>query len=177
MSYKPMNLLARIAHLRPAQALPNETHQSWPVPLLGAEGLRAAFLFAPFRLDPGKGQILLPPSYVAQIDAATGTLLELRFVRPAELGQPDAPGTALGHYALPQGITVEEYDRREAHALGLLDTLVEPFVDGAARLDEPLAQAAGELRRLYWALTAAPLHPYYRAVGRRFFDWLDGVAA
>jgi hypothetical protein len=177
MSYLSMASLVQTAQIRPAQALPDETHQSWPIPVLVEGELRAAFLFAPRRLEPGKGQLLTPPSYLAQIDATTGTFLDLRLIRPAELGQSDDPGTLLGYYALPEGMDVQQYLILEAEALRLLDALLPRFVDDAARLEPALAKAAGELRARYWALTAAPLHPYYRAVGRRFFAWLDSVAA
>lgn len=177
MRFKPMALLVQTARVQPAQALPDEMHQSWPIPVLAADGLRAAFLFAPRNLDRERGQVLFPPTYLAQIDAASGRFLELRAITPAELGQADAPGDVLGSYALPEGVDAQRYLALEADTLRALDALVESFADDARPTDPSFARVAADFSRLYWALTAAPLHRYYRAVGRRFFGWLDGVAA
>lgn len=176
MRFKPMAQLVQTARLQPAQALPDETHQSWPIPVLAADGLRAAFLFAPRNLDRERGQLLFPPTYLAQIDAATGRFLELRAVTPAEFGQADPPGEFLGAYALPAGVDAQRYLSLEADTLRALDALVDAFADDARSIEGAFARSAADVSRLYWALTAAPLHRYYRAVGRRFFAWLDAVA-
>jgi len=70
--------------MSPGQALPNETHQSFPMPVRGPTGLRVMFMYCTSIVTPGVGLQLLAPSYVAYLDAKTGKLEEMKAVTPAE---------------------------------------------------------------------------------------------
>jgi hypothetical protein len=172
---KPIRNLIGVARIHPASALPTETHMSLPIPLAG-EPPGVVFLFAPSQLVRDQGLFLYPPSYRALILARDGHFKELRSMTPAEVSLSDDPTKPLGTYGLPPGMTPDEFTTRKERLLTAYDALLPSFFDGGARA-EATVQAAKDFRVVFEQISEQVLRPYYHAVGRRFFGWLDATAA
>lgn len=104
--------LVAVASAYPARAISPEFHQSHPVPVGGPKGLRMAFLYCKGMIrNPGEGLHLMPPEYMAYINATTAIFEELKAVMPGDFGQPHQVGEFLGTYltiperALPEFLT------------------------------------------------------------------------
>jgi len=170
---KTVTTLIGVAKRQPAAALPNETHQSYPIPLIKAGRLRIAFLYCPSHLSPGEGLLLRAPSYFAEIDAQTGTFEELREIQPGEFGQGHAPGEVIGKFALSEGLSQEEFLEKKNQLYKHYDLLLPAFVASTASVSADLKPVAREFGLLFSQVTEEPLRPYYRAAGRAFFAWLE----
>jgi hypothetical protein len=172
---KPIRDLISVARIHPASALPTETHQSFPIPVAG-ELPGVIFLYAPSQLVRGKGLFLYPPGHRALILARDGHFQELRPTTPAELGLSDDPKQPLGTYGLPPNVTPEAFTEQKERLLTAYDHLMPAFFDGGAPA-ETTARTAKDFRAVFDQIGERILDPYYRAVGRRFFAWLDAAAA
>ena len=170
--------LITLAQAQPARALPDETHQSFPVPVPDPRGLRIAFFYCPALLSIHTGLQLLAPRNLALLNAATGKLEELRAMSPGEFGQKHARSDVIGKYdMLPDGRTPEQframYDRLEADYNALLPLLAAGEIHGSQKIKE----TAAEFCTLFPLLVERPLLPYYEVLGKVFFAWLDKLAA
>lgn len=178
-SLKPASELFDLAQRGPGGRLPDETHQSLPIPLPATGRVpRVAFLFAPSRLVFGTGLFLFAPSHRAVLDASTGEALGLDRVTPADLGVADAPGQELGRFGLPKDVSPEEFRKAREKLLSAYDRLLGAWFAGEApREASPATRAAAtELRRTFAIVGEPPLAPYYAAVGKAFFGWVLEVA-
>lgn len=167
--------LIQQARFHPAGALPTETHQSYPVPVRGKEGLRVLFMYCPSHASMEEGLVLLAPYYVAYLNAVTGVFEEMRRVTPKELGRPDQPDQRIGAYVMPPGISREEFVVLQAQLYEGYDALMPLFLAGQTRASPETKRLASEFRRLFLLITEAPLEPYYSVVGQDFFHWLDQI--
>ena len=61
--------------------------------------------------------------------------------------------------------------------LDLFDVVAPAFAAGRGAETAAGKRAASELRALFPRIAEGPLVPYYRALGGRFFAWLDRTAA
>jgi hypothetical protein len=169
--------LFEIARDRVLLTLPNETYQSYPIVTVGPgadkPGL-VVFLYGGLRSVFREGRYFYAPALRATFDARTGDLRSRESVSPVELGGPHADTEVIGLHVLAQGLTPDEYTEKRARLFSLYDRLETSFVGGEAR--PPSGGAAREFRDLFFTLTEKPLAPYYRAVGRAFFAWVDELA-
>ena len=165
-------------------------HESLPVPVFGAEGLRIARMLAPTRVDPDtQRRLLLPPSYVVEQRADTGAFAEARAVSPRNFGLDHDPTVALGelvrtgdlgHGARSQGPQPHRSESdfedaaRRLHAL--LDAVLPVFAAGPGARSGDVSAEARDARQAFFALAEAPLLPYYRSLGQAFFGFLDRAA-
>lgn len=178
-SLKSARELFDLAQRGPGGRLPDETHQSLPIPLPAIGRVpRVAFLFLPSRLDGGFGLILVAPSHRAVLDASTGEALSLDRVTPADLGVADALGQELGRFGLPKDVSPEEFRKVREKLLSAYDRLLGPWFagEGAPEAGQSVQAAAAELRRAFAIVGEPPLAPYYASVGKAFFDWVIEVA-
>lgn len=178
-SLKPARELFDLAQRGPGGRLPDETHQSLPIPLAAAGRVpRVAFLFAPSRLVFGAGLFLITPTRRAVLDASTGEALGLDRVTPADLGVADAPGKELGRFGLPKDVSSEEFLKAREKLFGAYDRVLGPWYagEGAPEAGRSIRAAAAELRRTFAIVGEPPLAPYYAAVGKGFFSWVIEVA-
>jgi len=147
-------------------------HESLPVPVHGPEGLRIVRMLAPTRLDPETTKrFVKPPSYLVAARADSGTFAEARAVSSAAFELSDAPDLELGELVL-----VADLSDRVATLCTLLDAVLPSFAAGPAAPLVPVQRAAIEARDAFFALAETPLVPYYRALGKRFFAFLDRAA-
>jgi hypothetical protein len=172
---KPIRELVDRARRYPAHALPLETRQSYPIPVLRPEGLWVEFLFCTQRARPGSLQ-LLAPDYLADINAATGEFEPLKKVTPRNFGQSDPEGEFIGEHRLSPGTTYEESLAQEQRLYHDYDVLLPAFAAGLLRVTPEVKTAAADFKELFARLAERPLLPYYKVVGKDFFAWLDRIA-
>ena len=173
---KPIVELINVARSHARRVLPLETRQSYPIPVLLNNGLRAEFLFCTQRAQPGSLQ-LLAPEYLLTVHAASGEFDPLRKVIPSDFGQSDPEGEFIGKYILPPGMTYEESLAQQQKLYHEYDVLLPAFASGATEVLPEVRTAAIEFKKLFGRLAEHPLMPYYQVVGKDFFSWLDKVIA
>ena len=132
------------------------------------------FLYGGLRSVPREGRYFRAPTLKATFDATTGDLRSRESVTPAEVGGPHAAGEVIGLHVLAQGLTAEGYAAKRERLFSLYDRLAELFSNGEHRSGN--GGASREFRELFFSLSEKPLAPYYRAVGRAFFAWVDELA-
>jgi hypothetical protein len=173
---KAIREMIGLAQTGPAAALPDETHQSYPIPVPASGGsIRIAFLFAPSHLQRGVGLVLAAPNYAAFLSAATGEVLEKGAVTPADLGVRNKAGEVLGPFVLPARMSGEDYAKEREHLYDAYDVLLAAWASGqrGSNLDRRTRSAAQDFVRLFARLSEPPLAPYYRSVGKDFFPWVE----
>ncbi|MFQ5570020.1 MAG: hypothetical protein ACE5G0_10120 [Rhodothermales bacterium] len=174
-SLKPVRTLIKIAQKSPGRALPNETHQSFPMPVPGPTGLRVLFMYCTSVTAPGVGLQLLPPSYVAFLDAETGKFEEMRAITPQTFGQKDDPSAFIGRYEVPVSLMPEEFVAQREQLYQEYDLLMPLFAEGQTRVSPETRHLADEFRQRFLLVTETPLEPYYSEAGEEFFRWLYQV--
>jgi len=178
-SLSPARELFDLAQRGPGGRLADETHQSLPIPLPAtAREPRVAFLFLPSRLVFGVGLFLTAPTHRAVLDASSGEVLGFEEVTSADLGVPDAPGKDLGRFGLPKDVSPAEYLKVRDELLDAYDRLLGPWYAGEAPREAGRATraAASALKRAFAVVGEPPLAPYYAAVGKGFFGWVNELA-
>lgn len=176
---KPVRELHALAQSGPGGRLPDETHQSLPIPLPATERApKVAFLFLPSRLVFGTGLILTAPTHRANLDASSGEVLAFDRVVPADLGVPDEPGKDLGRFGLPKGVSSEDFLKARDALNEACDELLGPWFAGeaAAEAGRGARAAAARYSRAFGIVSEPPLAPYYAAVGRAFFRWVEELS-
>jgi len=168
--------LTTVARVYPAGALPAGTHQSYPIPLPDPKGLRMAFFFCRAEIvTPRAGLQLWPPSYVAFLNARTGKFQELRAVTPKEYGQRHAEDKPMGPYlTLPERMA-PEFLTAQVRWCQAYDEIIPAFLAGLVKPAPEVRQSVAEFRALFPQVTEPPLLPYYQALGKEFFGWLNRV--
>ena len=148
-------------------------HASLPVPVPGVSGLRAAVMLA--RTEPVDGSSarrIFAPSHVVYAAAMTGDFVELAAISAGDLGLEGEPGAALGEVVL-----AADREAKRARLFELIDVVSPVFATGRAAETREVKSAAAALLPLWDEVAEAPLRPWYRALGRRFFGWVERAAA
>ena len=174
--FKPIRELVALARSRAARAFPLETHQTYPIPVLGPKGATVVFLFGPQRAVAGEGTYLKPPGVLMALNAASGDLEEMRKVTPASLGQPHSPTATLGVDAMRPGMTGDEFLAARDRLYDAYDALLPAFARREKKPTPDLKHAAERFKAAMPVVLEAPLMPYYASVGREFFVWLDAMS-
>jgi hypothetical protein len=165
-----MTELVQAARDGPAQGLPQQSYQSLPLPCQGQTHCFVVFIYCGCRPTP-EGKLLLPPQYMAWIDAVTGTLYELRSVGLDEFGQQDDPNQFLGIFPGPAQVPATEVASYTQHLYGLYDKLLTLYFN--QRASHEGGESALAFKKLFWLLSEPVLEPYYRVAGKAFFEWLN----
>jgi len=168
--------LFRIGRVRASGAIPDEGRQSLPIPVRAPAAIHVLFFFCPTQLSPREGARIAPPNYLERIDAATGSLIELRAVEPSDFGLRDAPNEPIGAIRLDDDMTPERYLELRTALFGLYDRLLPHFAAGRAQLGDESRNDAREFQAIFARLREAPLAEYYTAIGAEFFGWLATVS-
>ncbi len=136
-----------------------------------------AFLFCPMRSVPGQGRWLLPPTYLALVNAATAKFEKLAAVTPADFGRTDDPTKFLGNYLIPPpGMSTEDFLAQQRSLFAAYDRLLPHFAASDATPPLDLRRIASEFQTVFARLTEPPLAPYYRSTGSEFFAWLGNLS-
>jgi len=156
----------------PAAALPTATHRCYPIPLLRSGGYAIAFMYCPCSVTPEEGLWLYPPDHMAELDAYSGQLLQMRAIVPADFDRTDAPDALLGQCdLLPNGRTGEQYRELRRRLLEAYNLLLPAYATGISRLAN-VRQPARDFLELFPQVSEQPLEPYYQDLGRDFFTWV-----
>lgn len=160
-----------------AFSIPIEARQSFPIPLPTADGFKVVFLYSMQILEPGTGRaILCAPTHQTFVDPEAGKFEELRAISPREFGLDHEPGAIIGDYALPAGMSSEQFLQEQERLYELYDRLLPPFAARQRKATEEVVQAARQFLALFPRIAEPPLMPYYRAAGAEFFAWLAEAA-
>jgi hypothetical protein len=145
---------------------------SWPIPghRDGALGY-SFFYYASFGPPPAKSFKLYPPSWVAWLLAADGSVHELRHTEPKEVGLDAKRGEPFATHCWPEHWTVEEADQKRKDLLAAYDAVVD-FWEQRRRPSRSETEMLENFRRRFLEITEPPLLPCYQALGREFFQWL-----
>jgi len=172
---KPVRELIALARQQPAQALPLETRQSYPIPVPRPDGLRIAFLYCTQVARPGVIR-LIAPGHLAFLNAGTGRFDQMKKVSPRDFRQPHPPGEFIGEHTLGPGMTYEGYLAQQETLYSDYDVLLPAFASGATEAGSEVRAAAAAFQTTFERLAEKPLLPYYRVIGADFFAWLNRVA-
>lgn len=144
-----------------------------PVPVPGPDGVRIAILLTATEPVPDTDRLRVQaPGHLVSARADTGDMVELAAITPRDLGVTGEPEAWLGEIPAASDRASER-----ARLLELYDQALPAFAAGPAGLTEGARRAAREIATLFPDVAEAPLLPYYRALGRRFFAWVDRAAA
>jgi hypothetical protein len=174
--FKSVTEMADLAQAYVGGKLPTETHQSFPIPTSAHGGTKLAFLYSISNVRPMVGLYLLPPSHIAYWDPTSGEPLGLQTISPKELGINDDPHKTLGKYDMLRGKTPEQVHEMRARLFKAYDELLPYFADPSKTISNETKRAADDFKKIFPEVTEQPLLPYYHAVGKDFFTWLDGIA-
>jgi hypothetical protein len=124
---------------------------------------------------PREGLQLWPPNYVAFLNAGTGKFEQLKAVTPKDFDQRHDQDKPMGAYlTLPERLDAE-FLTMQVRWYQAYDELLPAFMAGLVDLGPPIQQNVAEFKALFPKVTEAPLLPYYEALGREFFGWLQAV--
>ena len=161
---------------RPAPPEDFSSHHGFPMPRLDGGKLHLAVLSCPCQTRP-TGLVLDEPVSLAIFDPTDGTRVELRDATEAELGGPVGHDRSLGVDRLAPGQSQAAFVRDQEALFTAFDVLLPLFAEGRAKLTREQASAAATFQRVFPTVTESVLAPYYRHVGKAWFDWLGRVAA
>jgi hypothetical protein len=157
------------------QSLPDETRQSYPIPVRDGESLRLVFLYSNGVLKPGTGQILYAPNYRAVIDAKSGKFETLQTTSSQQLGVSHDDTKPIGTVKAPAELTPQETLSKQQRLYHLYDALLPAYASGREEGNSQTQELAKEFRQIFNLLSEEPLRAYYKAVGADFFGWLEKV--
>lgn len=176
-NFKSIESLIEVATSNMNAKLPEESHQSYPLPVRTAKGLRIVFIYCPSVLRPAEGLWLIAPTHLVNLDARSGELVTMESITPAYFGINDKEGKVLGRYnMLPEKRTPEEFFDMRGRLYRDFDGLIEPFSRGKTTVPKEIQAMATEFKNLFSKVSEEPLLIYYEAIGKEFFEWLKIVS-
>jgi hypothetical protein len=170
--------LIKVGSLHAKGALPAENYQTYPIPVPGPCGLQVAFLYAVAEVvvAPRRSLAVRSPRYIGFVDAEAGRFEELRVFHAAEVGLGHLEEQLLGLCPGEDEWEAPEVLEREARLYRGYDALLGPFAAGLDPLPVEVKRAAADFAAVFMSLAEAPLMPFYDAVGRTFFRWIERAA-
>jgi hypothetical protein len=158
---------------------PLEGGQRWslPVPTRRQGQLLIAIMFYPAMIKPGPVE-MWPPDEVAWLDPTSGKLIASAEVSPVDFGQTHLANEPFPEweFSLPPGMTVQSYEELHEHFFALYDVLFEAWATNPSTRSAALQSAAREFLKLFDQINEPPLRPYYDALGREYFEWVQILA-
>jgi len=151
------------------QLIPQEAGIGWPIPLRKENRVYVTFLC--FGESPNAERnltILYPPVATLTLDWSTQVPVEyvsLRYANPWPEGQWDGQIGTFPHAAIAH-MTVGEYKTRRGDLLSLYDEMFNKLAENQPFSSEWKARFSNLLR----LLMEPALEPYYRILGRKFFE-------
>ncbi len=157
--------------------LPNETYQAYPIPVRYASGVNLVFLWGISRAVPGEGRHYISPHWMVAFESRTGEIVIAKHVLPSYFGLTVTPGQFIGTRYWKNESAISNRRELEDHLYRLYDVLI-PYFTKKKQVDAPPAirNEALEFQEIFGRLSQQFLRPYYCAVGRDFYAWVDDVA-
>jgi hypothetical protein len=165
MKYLPTAQL--VSEIENANTTPRSgTITSSPIPVLREHRLLIAVFQADAGYDPAaRGSVLSPPTRVTFFDPVTGA-------RVSE--EPRPGGSPLG--TEPFDVPRSEYRQLSAQLFGAYDVLLPAFAQGLVTADPTVHAAATTFKKVFSRFSGKLLDPYYHAIGKDWFAWIDSMA-
>lgn len=167
--------LSKAARIKSLEATGESTRQSFAIPVAGEDGVHLFFLYYPAQALARQPAKIGPPRFILDMEAS-GVFKELRAVTPKELGQSHRPEEAIGVYGSPPGLTSEQYFESLDRLNQAYDLVLPRFGARQSSADPETKAAAKGFKTLFQLLVEQPLLPYYQALGKDFFAWIDRMA-
>jgi len=149
-----------------------ETGYSLPIPMMAEKKLLITRLAYGTRVLPQRGVYIMPPSHSLVADYASGKFIAVEEldVRAAGVKLPPA-GDAWMHQA-KQFATPQERLAAYERLYDLYDAVLPTFL-ARRPVDADAKKAVREFHELFRELAEKPLQPYYDALGKEFFTWVE----
>ena len=160
-----------------AGLLSDSTRQGLPLPVLRDGAIRLAVLVCPVVLGGPDGTVIGVPTHVGEFELGSGELALLRTVVPADFGQSPRPDGVLGTYRPGPELTFQRTGELRQQLFADADAIIPAFARADRNPPPDVAEAARRFEQTFAALQEPPLAPYYRALGRDLFDWIDRLPA
>ncbi|MFT3867628.1 MAG: hypothetical protein QM715_03915 [Nibricoccus sp.] len=155
-----------------AFTLPDETRQSFPIPILSPTGSKIVFLFCPQHVMPGEGALLSPPSYSLEYDWIAKTTGGLRKITNAgDIGGGSFPAGSQALHKMPFGKTLDDCDKMGEELDRLYDELI-PIYFKQVEPTADLPKKCKSFLTIFSEISEKPLASLYATVGKSYFDWL-----
>lgn len=167
LDYNRLQEAARV----PKRALAREMFPSLPIPAGLTPPAVAFFYYLGSYLGADTVEVYAP-EYVALLSPRDGHLLRMYGITPAEFGQPEVEGS-LGNWQINPAESPPEDAQAEWERLRTTYDTVLPVYFEQRSISSALRLQIQAFRTLFTRLSEPPLQPYYRQIGRSFFDWLD----
>jgi hypothetical protein len=166
----------RHAVMIPARSLVDETHFTIPMPVGPPKSRRIGVLACPETLVPDRKLRFLAPDYVIYLSADDGQFLQMKAVEPSDFGQSHQPGELIGGWGVDQlPNTPDEISQMWKDWIATIDRLLPVYLFERRPTAED-RQTAREFFRLFDIISEVALRPYYRALAKEFFAWLEQIA-
>ena len=150
--------------------------QSLPVPTRHQNQMAIAFMFCSWIIRPGPLRIW-PPSEVAWLDPVSGKFITSVKVSPADFGQTHSANEPMkGEEGKLSGVSVESFIEMRNRLFALYDVLFEVWATNPSTRSSALQSAAREFLKIFDQISEPPLRPYYDALGREYFEWVQALA-
>lgn len=147
---------------------------SFPVPVKSGRELGVAIFFFGTSAAGGKFRIY-PPHHLMELGAASGEVRNFGARTPAQFGVNDAPEQPIAVSDIRPG-TGSEYQMKRVRFLEISPRVWALYGAGSKKLSAEDVTLVREYAALFDAIAKEPLIPYYKAVGKEFFAWLDQMA-
>lgn len=147
--------------------------QLLPIPVIHRGGLQIVFLFCPALALPKQPVKMAPPQYMLTLNAVTGEREEFHAVTSKDFGLSHQRNELVGTFAIPDGMTVDEFSQKLDRLFEIYDELLPAFVQNEITPSDDIKKATDEFQQLFGIVSEPPMLPYYRAAGKEFFAWVD----
>jgi len=147
---------------------------SWPIPIVEHGRLRAAVFWHDCEStygDPWVG----PPYRLVVLNVATAEVIRSIPVAPRDVGPDVPPRVALPGRTNVEVTSVDEGEKLQARMSALAPEIWTTFGEGRTLLTAQERHDVAEYVTLLDRTEPAQLHPYYRGVGKGFYDWAARV--
>jgi hypothetical protein len=143
---------------------------SWPIPIVENGTLRAAVFW--FRCAPTPGDPWVGPPYrLVVVNVDTAEVVRSTLVAPRDVGPDAPPGAPLPGRTSVEVTSVDEGEKLQARMSALAPTVWSAFGAGRATLSDQERHDVAEYVSILDRTEPKQLLPYYRGVGKAFYEW------
>ena len=164
--------LLEIAGSTVSKVLPDETAESLPVATKSGTAIQMVILYYDESMIPGK-EIVYPPHHIIVIDTSSGKIIRFDSCTPSKLGVDKPADIPEEGFGLDPKLSADDFWKKRDRFLELSPIVWKLFKLNPAKSDSKAIQIIREYYSIFKEIAKKPLIPYYHAVARDFFKWLD----
>lgn len=148
--------------------------ESWPVPTRNGGTMRLQIMVCNVLPEYGYGILYWPPKALVLIDPYAGKVESAKDVTAADFGQTVGTREPLDYDKA--GPDRDQYTRDVEALYTALDILLPAYAEGVTEVQPNLKEAATTFKRVFAKVAEEVLMPYYHAIGKDWFAWIDRMA-